>query len=101
MLPLPCITMLKALGFSPLVAKTRLSDERYVPPEAERIAPPVPDELSHPRPGPPGGFPQGHAITPLVPGMQRLAKSGPPARSRTKTSCAAFVSPGTRLAAAL
>src|SRR5262245_38430462 len=57
--PCPWSTMLKAVGFSPLVVNTSVSAERLVVPLAESTAPPVPAELSHPRVGPLGGFPHG------------------------------------------
>src|SRR5580765_6125137 len=92
--------MLVAVGFSPPVVKTRLSDERCVSPDAARTAPPVAAELSQPLPGPPGGFEQGQAITPPIPGSHRLVMAGPP-WSWTKTSTVPFVSPLTRLLARL
>src|SRR5262249_2372238 len=64
-------------------------------PEADSEAPPVAEELSHPRRGAEGGFEQGQAITPPAPGSHRLAKPVA-ARSRTNTSQSAFVSPATR-----
>src|SRR5881397_416653 len=95
---LPWRTMLVAVGFSPLVVKTRLSIDRYEMPEAVRDAPPVAEELSQPRPVPEGGFPHGQAITPLAAGSHRLVNAAA-SRSRTKTSWTAFVSFGTRLVA--
>src|SRR5262245_20317069 len=56
------------MGRSPVVVNTRLSDEREAAPAALRVAPPVPAEFSHPRPGPDGGFAHGHPITPPDPG---------------------------------
>src|SRR5262245_5565742 len=96
----PCRSTLVAVGFSPLVVKTRLSDERYSPPETERLAPPVAAELSQPRSAPEGGFEQGHPATPPTPGSQRLVNGGC-ARSRTKMSYQPPVSPGTRFEASL
>src|SRR5262245_7687348 len=93
--------MLVAVATSPLVVNTKLSAERCVPPAATSLAPPVPEELSHPRPLPPGGFEQGHVIQPSTPGSQRLVKSGPSRRSRTNTSYAPFVSPPMRFVAVL
>src|SRR5258706_2860046 len=93
--------MARPVATSPLVVRTRLSDERNGPPVAERTAPPVPEELSQPRPDPAGAFEQGQAITPPTPGSQRLVKFVPPCRSRTKMSPTPFVSPGTRFGASL
>src|SRR5262249_44726162 len=100
-IPSPCMTMLKAVGVCPLVVKARLSEERYVPPDADRIAPPVAAELSQPCPGPAGGLGHGQAMTPPTPGSHRLVKVGPPTRSRTNASTLAFVSSGTRFDARL
>jgi hypothetical protein len=88
--------MLSATGRSPLVEKLSVSAERYEAPTADRTAPPVADELLHPRPEPPGGFEHGHGITPATPGSHRLVK---PADSRSwrKMSMSWFVSPPTRL----
>jgi len=93
--------MLIASGLSPLVARTRLSEETNVPPDAESDAPPVADELSQPRLGPLAGFAQGQPITPAAPGSQTLVNAVPPNRSRTNTSSKPFVSPGTRSVASL
>src|SRR5262249_41938218 len=93
--------MLNADGGSFLAENSRLSEERNDPPRAARMAPPVADELSHPRPRPLGGFAHGHAAVPPTPGSQSKLKLGPPRRSRTKTSHAPLVSPGTRSEAAL
>src|SRR5215831_17726860 len=72
----PWSRMLVAVGFSPLVVKTRLSAPRYESPEAASDAPPVAAELSQPRPGPDGGFAHGQPITPERPGSQVLANTG-------------------------
>jgi hypothetical protein len=93
--------MLNALGFSPEVVNTRSSKARLVPPEADRIAPPVAEELLQPLPGPLGGFEQGQTITPAVPGSHSDWKLVPISRSRRKMSAAPFVSPKTRLDASL
>src|SRR5688572_7450081 len=69
----PWSTMLSAVGPSPLVVSTSESSERRAMPDADRIAPPVPAALSHPRPGALGGFEQGQAITPSTPGEHTLA----------------------------
>jgi hypothetical protein len=91
----PWSTTLVAVGFSPLVVNTSVSDERYATPDAERIAPPVAAELSQPWPDPAGGFAHGQGITPSTPGSHRLVKLVA-SLSRTKMSCTKFVSPGTR-----
>src|SRR5262245_11232422 len=88
-------TMLKAVGRSALVTSIRLSAESWARPAPARTAPPVPDELLQPRPGPPGGFEHGHAITPPTPGLHRLVNPAAP-RSRRNASGCPFVSPGTR-----
>ena len=54
--------MLNALGRSPLVVNTRESDDSRAVPCAASVAPPVADELSQPRPGPPGGFRHGQHL---------------------------------------
>src|SRR5215471_20226385 len=92
--------MLKAVGFSSLVVKTRLSAESEAMPVAESAAPPVADELSHPRAEPAGGFEHGHGRAPPTPGSHKLENPDMP-RSRTKMSLCAFVSPGTRFVAQL
>src|ERR1700741_4379503 len=92
--------MLNAVGFSSVVVKTRLSEEREFPPYAHKTAPPVPEELSQPLPGPPGGFEHGQAMTPPTPGSHRLVNPVR-SRSRRKMSWTAFRSPGTRLVAEL
>src|SRR5262245_535749 len=92
--------MLAEVGFCPPLVNTRLSEESRAAPAAERLAPPVDDELSQPRPEPVGGFWQGQAITPPAPGSQRLV-TPPPPRSWTNTSSKAFASPETRFVAPL
>ncbi len=88
-----CHTMLSADASSPVAVSTRLSDDTNDPPDADNTAPPVPAELLHPRPGPLGGLPHGHGITPFNPGLHKLVKFGPPVRSRAKMSNQWPVSP--------
>src|ERR1700741_3261857 len=92
--------MLNAVGFSPLVVKTRLSAESFVVPLADSAAPPVAEELSQPRVGPLGGFAQGQVRARVrVPTGSHMLENAVASRSRMKTSVVRFVSPGTRFVA--
>src|SRR5437762_9993980 len=71
MLASPWKKTLAAVGFSPLAVSTSVSAASEATPAEESCAPPVADELSQPRSGPPGGFAHGQAATPLTPGSQK------------------------------
>src|ERR1700741_4440239 len=68
----PWMTMLEAVGLSPLVTNCSVSELTLATPTAISVAPPVFEELLHPCPGPAGGFgfPQGQTMVLPVPGSQ-------------------------------
>src|SRR5213594_724237 len=64
---LPWSTMLVAVGFSPFVENTTVSFDSEAVPVEVSCAPPVADELSHPRGAPEGGLLHGQIS--VVPGV--------------------------------
>jgi hypothetical protein len=65
---------------------TTVSAARLAVPVSVREAPPVADELLHPRPGPEGGFPHGQGITPPEPGSQKVVPGDTGQVQRTTTT---------------
>src|SRR5262245_58754906 len=72
----PWRNTLNALGRSPALVRRTWSPESDATPVTKSCAPPVPELLSQPRPGPDAGLKHGQGITLPIPGSQTIAPAG-------------------------